>query len=73
MDRVSASLSRRQIVDEAKRFVLTSGPSNMLEFGEEMIRNHNYGQWTDADVDAIRVEAVKQAERVFAFLGYEAP
>lgn len=66
------NLTRKQVIDEAKRFVLHSGPANMLEYGEEMIQNFNGGQWTDADVQAIRAESVRQAIRVYAFLGYEA-
>lgn len=66
-------MTRREVIEEAKKFVLTSGPSNMLEFGHEMVQNHNHGQWSDEDVHAIVLESHRQADRVYAFLGYVAP
>lgn len=66
-------MKRSEIVEEAKQIVLSSGPGNVLEFGTELVEQQNGGQWTDEDVEAITTEARKQARRVYAFFGYDAP
>lgn len=65
-------MRRRQITHHAKQMVLHVGPSNILEFGEEYL-------WmlppetAKRDREAVLDEAVKQAKRVYAFLGYISP
>lgn len=63
-------MKRTQIIEKAKQLVLAHGPAKILEFGDEIMRGHTYGL-TDADRDAVLVEAAKQSRRVYAFLGYD--
>jgi hypothetical protein len=68
-------MTRAEIKEEAKQMVLSHGPSNVLEFGSEMVVTHAFGG-LDAPAElreAILTEARKQAHRVYDFLGYEAP
>ena len=65
-------MKRREIITAAKQMVARHGPSNVLEFGEELFRNY-----TSADMpewphkEEILAEAVTQAWRVYDFLGVE--
>jgi len=65
-------LKRREVLDLAKRLVLDVGPSIVLEFGFESAENRG---WVDTygreNVLAVVAEAHRQADRVYAFLGYE--
>ena len=82
--KTTTSLTRRQIIDQAKDLVLFHGPYTVLEFGQELFWRTNvklsdldlgedpgYGMTgrTEADAEAVGTEAVKQAERVLRFLG----
>lgn len=62
-------LPRREVIDHAKRAVLNYGPDAILDHAEECVgRAHAYdGGFPVAEVAE---EAVRQAERVYAFLGY---
>lgn len=68
------TMTRSQIIAAAKDLVLHKGPANVLEFGGEYVDEF---KWLDgpryANRDAILREAQKQAERVYTFLGYDAP
>jgi hypothetical protein len=67
----TVKLTRAQILDEAKKLVLHHGPSNVLEFGIEYVRDEaSVHRWSEEDITAVDVEAMKQAHRVYAFLGY---
>ena len=67
-------MTRREIIEEAKWLVLYHGPSNILEFGNELFDSHTA-------IDSPRMkykeeiikEAHRQADRVYRFLGYEPP
>lgn len=62
-------ISRREVIDHAKRAVLTFGSDNILDHAEECIgRDHAYDD--GFPVAEVAEEAVRQAERVCAFLGY---
>lgn len=64
-------MKRSEIIEEAKQFVLAKGPRNILEFGDEFLADARLGRgWTQDEMDAVLHEAVRQAERVYDFLGY---
>ena len=71
------TLTRRQIVNQAKDLVLFHGPYTVLEFGTELFWRTNVRATdtldgdgrSDADAEAVTTEACKQAERVLRFLG----
>lgn len=54
----------------AKTLVLSVGPDAVFEFGEEVVRDRYGWECNDAQLDWIRGEALKQATRVYRFLGY---
>ena len=65
-------MNRREIVAEAKRMVLYAGPANVLEFADEMFSRYatpDMPKWNHKE--EIIAEAVKQALRVYHFLGFE--
>jgi hypothetical protein len=65
-------MKRNKIIDEAKQLVLSEGPSNILEFGDEYVADRQRGaNWTNDEAKAILEEAVRQARRVYNFLGYD--
>lgn len=67
-------MKRTEIIDEAKQLVLAHGPSNVLEFGIELLeRSTGWGDPRREHADAIIWEARRQAVRVYGFLGYEVP
>lgn len=64
-------MKRSEVIHEAKQIVLSSGPSNTLEFGSEIVADARMGAgWTREEADAVLAEAVRQARRVYDFLGY---
>jgi len=65
-------VKRREVIRQAKLLVPYKGPNNVLEFGPEY-RNEVRPGTSEEDKDAIIAEAVRQAERVYEFLGYEVP
>ncbi len=63
-------MNRNDKVTEAKDLVLFHGAYSVLEFGEELFwRSHQRDEWTEADVEAVLVEANNQAHRVLKFMG----
>jgi hypothetical protein len=74
--RITVGLKRKDVIHEAKMIVLSSGPSNVLEFGDEIVRDAALGStatgegWSNEDSALILAEAVRQAQRVYDFLGY---
>lgn len=64
-------MSRREIIEAAKQLVLANGPSNCLEFTDEML--DSYSPAGGDDRDSIYAEVRVQAERVYRFLGYDSP
>ena len=63
-------MKRREIIRAAKMMVIYHGPSNVLEFGEELFDNNtnrDMPEWPHKE--EIIAEAVIQAERIYDFLG----
>lgn len=66
-------MTKAEIKEAAKQLVLSRGPSNVLEFGDEFVEDDSRsGHLTEADAAAIVEEAQRQARRVYNFLGYDA-
>lgn len=64
-------LTTSQIKDEAKALVLSHGPEHILEFGTEIV--HDRTTFRGEEAERVLAEAIKQAHRVYTFLGYQAP
>lgn len=64
-------MNRREVIDRAKQLVLANGPSNCLEFTDEMLDSCSPAEGNDRD--SIYAEVRVQAERVYRFLGYDSP
>lgn len=77
----TSALPRSQIRGTAKGLVLTHGASNCIEFGTEIAERHfllpddvaHDDPAYRSQIDALVAEMVRQARRVYAFLGYDAP
>jgi hypothetical protein len=79
------AMKRTEVIEEAKQLVLSRGPAICLEFTTEIVIDHLKGtdatdyeetgkQWEDhPDFRPVYDETLKQARRVYAFLGYGAP
>lgn len=65
-------MTRREIIEAAKQLVILHGPSNVLEFNLELVAN-SWGEAEEMVRLEIALEAEKQAERVYNFLGYDSP
>jgi hypothetical protein len=64
------TMTRQQIIDQAKWTVFYDGPNTLLEFGEEVLDKYGYRQKLSPDTfAALFQECLKQAERVAKFLG----
>ena len=67
-----STVPRREVIDHAKRIVLTYGPDNVLDHSEECVLAM-YGYDDDFPVAEVAREAERQARRVYEFLGYSTP
>lgn len=69
------TLTRRQIIDEAKRLVLAAGPGGVLESGMELFTKSCSPEDTARWGSRLKIvaEARIQARRVYTFLGYDPP
>ena len=63
-------MNKTEIKTAAKELVADKGAYPVLEFGGEFLEDVAWvNGWTPEDVEAIVIEANKQAERVLVFLG----
>ena len=60
------TMTRRHVIAAAKTIVLSLGPDTILELGESAVQSYYPDNCAE-----ITAEAIIQANRVYAFLGYE--